>query len=102
MDILEFIPSGRESAISRRRLEKRTGLDDRSNRELIERQRTSTDISPAGVILSSSHTGGYWLSKDPAEIQAFNRELISRIKKLRLTLQHNEQFLLLKSHIDGR
>ena len=55
-----------------------------------------------GVILSSSHSGGYWVSDYEPEIKEFNQELISRIKKLQKILIHNEQFLLLKSRMDRR
>ena len=101
MNILEYIPFRGNPPITRKELEKRTGLDDRTNRAFIEKERTSETISPIGVILSSSHSGGYWVSDEP-EIKEFNQELISRIKKLQKILIHNEQFLLLKSRMDRR
>lgn len=102
MNILEYIPFRGDPPISRRDLEKRTGLDDRTNRAFIEKERTSETISPVGVILSSSHSRGYWVSDYEPEIKAFNQEIISRIRKLQKILIHNEQFLMLKSRMDRR
>lgn len=102
MDILEYIPFRGNPPVTRKELEKRTGLDDRTNRAFIEKERTSETINPIGVILSSSHGKGYWVSDYEPEIKEFNQELISRIKKLRKILIHNEQFLLLKNRVDGR
>ena len=102
MNILEYIPFRGDPPITRKELEKRTGLNDRTNRAFIEKERTSETINPIGVILSSSHSGGYWVSDYEPEIKEFNQELISRIKKLQKILIHNEQFLLLKSRMDRR
>ena len=37
LNILDFIPVGHENAVDRYELEKRTGLNDRVNRDLIEK-----------------------------------------------------------------
>ena len=102
MNILEYIPFRGNPPVTRKELEKRTGLDDRTNRAFIEKERTSETINPIGVILSSSHGKGYWVSDYEPEIKEVNQELISRIKKLQKILIHNEQFLLLKNRVDGR
>lgn len=101
MNLLEHIPYGKENAISRKELEKSTSLCDRLNRELIERERCSEDICQDGVILSSSKSGGYWISDDEFEIREFNAELKSRIRSLQRTLIHNEQFLMMKESLKG-
>lgn len=102
MDILKYIPFRGDPPITRKELEKRTCLDDRTNRALIEKERASETINSIGVILSSSHRGGYWVSDYAPEIKAFNRELASRIKKMQKILSHNQQFLLLKNRMDRR
>ena len=43
-NILDYIPFGRENAISRQRLMQLTGLPDRENRELIQKARRDTPI----------------------------------------------------------
>lgn len=102
MNILDYIPSDKSLSVSREKLEKLTGLDDRVNRKLIKKERCSEKIDPSGVILSSSQTGGYWISSDASEIQGFNAEIKSRIRELQQILVHNEQFLLLQSSLTGR
>lgn len=54
MNILEYIPTGRENAISRRELRKRTRLTDRENRRLIQRARRDTPI------ITRDNGGGYY------------------------------------------
>jgi len=102
VDILEYIPFRGDSPISRKELEKRTGFSDRTNRIFIGKERRSETINPVGVILSSSHGRGYWISDYEPEIKEFNRELVSRMKELQEILIHNEQFLLLKSRVERR
>ena len=51
MNILEYIPFRGDPPITRKELEKRTGLNDRTNRAFIEKERTSETIKPVGVIL---------------------------------------------------
>lgn len=75
MDILQYIPHGRENAISRNELSRLLKMSDRRARKLIERERQR------GIpILSSSRGEGYWLSEDISEIKAFLKESENRIK----------------------
>ena len=46
MNILEYIPFRGDPPITRKELEKRTGLNDRTNRAFIEKERTSETINP--------------------------------------------------------
>lgn len=55
MNLLDYIPFGKENAVTRQELVRLTGLDDRTIRNEIKR------LNREGVpILSSSHTCGYW------------------------------------------
>lgn len=77
MNILDYIPFGKENAVTRQELVKLTGLDDRTIRNEIKR------LNREGIpILSSSHTCGYWLSNDVAELEAYIRETDSRRESL--------------------
>lgn len=59
MNIVDYIPIGRENAVSRERLMALTGLSDRKNRELIEQARRH------GEIIINDQTGlGYYRSED--------------------------------------
>ena len=75
MDILQYIPHGKENAISRGELSRLLKKSDRQARKLIEQERQR------GIpILSSSKGEGYWLSEDISEIRAFLKESENRIK----------------------
>ncbi len=77
MNILDYIPKGKENAVTREALCIYTGLDDRTVRKLIELARDG-----GAPILSSSHSVGYWLSDDIVEIKAFLNETDRRCKSL--------------------
>lgn len=75
MDILQYIPKGRENAISRDSLSRLTRLPDRENRKLIRIAREN------GIaVLSSSSGKGYWLSDSPVEIRQLSKEYLRRGK----------------------
>lgn len=68
MDLVDFIPFGRENAISRQQLAMSAGLDDREVRDTVKRYRAKwTAIEP--MICSDSEIKGYWLSCDRNEIE---------------------------------
>lgn len=70
MNILDFIPTGKENAISKEKLCKLTGIkDERIIRDAIKRQ-----VESGVPILSSSGHKGYWYSEDIDEIAEFIRE----------------------------
>ena len=70
MNILDFIPTGKENAVSKQELMQRTGIkDERLIREAIKRQ-----VESGVPILSSSGHKGYWYSEDIDEIEEFIRE----------------------------
>ena len=73
MNIEEFIPEGRENAISRADLHRITGLPDRTIRADIKR--ANLRLEPQNrAILSSSAARGYWISDDRLEMEAYLRE----------------------------
>lgn len=80
MNILDYIPYGKENAITRQELAMRTGIDDRLLRKEIKR------LTKEGVpILSSSHYKGYWLSDDLDEWEAYIKETDKRRESLYFT-----------------
>lgn len=77
MNIIDYIPKGKENAVTREALCIYTGLDDRTVRKMIELARDG-----GAPILSSSHSVGYWLSDDLAEIKKFLGETDRRCKSM--------------------
>ena len=81
MNILDFIPTGKENAISKENLCKLTGIkDERIIRDAIKRQ-----VESGVPILSSSGHKGYWYSEDLEEIKEFIRENDHRSNALNRT-----------------
>lgn len=90
MSVLDYIPFGKQNAISRERLSELSGMGDRAVRKAIQALREDGEI-----ILSSSHGKGYWRSDDASEIGQYIAENKSRIRKLyktnrKLTEQYYE------------
>lgn len=77
MDIRDFIPTGKENAISRQKLIAITGWDDRTVRNEIKRA-----VKEGVPILSSSHCKGYWISEDLDEWEQYIRETDNRRRSL--------------------
>lgn len=74
--ISKILPVGRENAISSAALAEIMGC--KTVRELqkqVERERLA-----GAVILSDTHSGGYYLSDDPAELRRFIRTLNARAR----------------------
>lgn len=80
MNILDFIPTGKENAVSKQKLCELTGTDERLIRASIKRQ-----VENGVPILSSSGHKGYWYSDDIDEIEEFIRENEHRVKSLTRT-----------------
>ena len=72
---------GRENAISRRDLEAMTGLDGRTIRLMIERERRR------GTLILSDNRHGYFLSDDPVEAQRFVRSMRHRAGEILRTAE---------------
>ena len=102
MNIIDYIPFGKQNAISRERLSELSGMGDRAVRKAIQALREDGEI-----ILSSSHGKGYWRSDDASEIGQYIAENKSRIRKLyktnrKLTEQYYEltgqRFITVREH----
>ena len=64
MNICDFIPTGRENAITRDALVRRVNLPDRTVRNMIEAARKQ------GVLILNDQTGaGYYISEDVGELK---------------------------------
>ena len=83
--VSSFLLSGRENAIPRRELERLTGLDGRTVRLMIERERR------AGVLIISNNSSGYYLTDDPAEAQRFARSMRHRAGEIVRTARAIEE-----------
>ena len=93
--IFDILPIGRERAISSEALAAVTGC--KSVRELqkrIERERLA-----GAVILSDTHSGGYYRSDDPAELRRFVRTLNARARN---TLRAAESAQMALNTIEGQ
>ena len=69
MNIMDYIPTGKENAVSREMLVVMTGLDDRAVRGAIQRL-----VEKGEPIFSSSSHKGYWYSDDIDELERFINE----------------------------
>lgn len=70
MNILDFIPTGKENAISKQELMSRTGIKD----EKLIRDAIKKEVKGGAHIFSSSGHKGYWLSDDIDELEEYVRE----------------------------
>ena len=94
MNILDYIPEGKENAVTREYLSKMTGWPDRQVRKEIKRL-----VTEGVPILSSSSAKGYWLSDNIGEIEAFIRESRHRRNTESRTLNKLERMVMEKQGI---
>ena len=87
-EIMALLPEGKENAVSSERLVAMLQL--KSKREL--QQRIAKERNAGALILSSS-TGGYYTSRDRAEVAEFVRTLESRAKHTFSALKAARRFL---------
>lgn len=91
LDLLnEFIPFGKENAISRADLVELFGINERTVREGIELIREQNNTF---VIISSSHHKGYYKTIDPNDVENYINEQTRRAKKILWNLKTAKQFL---------
>ena len=76
MDILEYIPYGRENAIKRKTLRDLTGLSDRDMRRAIELARQETPI------INLQDGRGYYRPDDRDDLQRYVLQEQARAKKI--------------------
>ncbi len=79
MQIENYIPEGKENAVSRAELARLTGLPDRSIREHIKRANRAL-IGEGKAILSSSRARGYWISSEVREMEEYLKESTHRAR----------------------
>lgn len=82
--ITDFIPKGRNNAVSMDELATRTGLDKRTVRQAVFNARRK------GVVICSSTSneqGGYFLPLDISEAIPYYREQLARIKSGTIVLE---------------
>lgn len=88
VNVLEFIPRGKENAITRAELVEKIGLDDRTVRELIHDKRTKGEF-----IISSTSGKGYYLPEKREEMERFINQQKSYIKNLQRSISKAERDL---------
>ena len=76
MDILEYIPFGRDNAIKRKNLRDLTGLSDRDMRRAIELARKETPI------INLQDGRGYYRPDDRDDLQRYVLQEQARAKKI--------------------
>lgn len=81
LNILDFIPVGHENAVDRYELERRTGLNDRANREQIE----NAWIKERKAIINNGYGQGYYVV-DPADPEDV-RNLMIYLAKIDATIR---------------
>ena len=86
MEILEYIPFGKEKAVSREHLTMMTGLNDRVCRKLIQKAREE-----GARVMSSSQQAGYWIAENEEEWERFCKEQERRIRSIVKVLRRKEE-----------
>ncbi len=76
MNIVDYIPKGKDNKISRKSLTMCTGLPDRSVRRLISAARAE------GHAIVGDPNGGYYMAETEADVSLLLAELASRMGKL--------------------
>lgn len=77
MNILDFIPYGKENAVKRSTLCALTGMNDRKVREMIEQEKRKGEI-----IINAQDGNGYYRSSDIADVMAQFRQTFRRAMSL--------------------
>ena len=89
MDIVDYIPFGRENAVTRAQLRSRTGIDDRTIRDMIADARRDT------VILNMQDGKGYFrpLPDERHLVEAYAKQETARLKSIGWSLKATRQML---------
>lgn len=89
IDIVKYIPFGKENDISRNSLCMKTGLSDRSMRELINRARKRV------VIINLQNGNGYYrpTKEEISDVKKFKKQEENRAKEIFKGLQPVRKFL---------
>ena len=90
MSIVDYLPEGRDNAISGEELAGLLGLSNKRQLQfLIAKERAHGNL----ILSTSVPPGGYYTSRDPVEIEAFVRMMESRAKKIFKVLRGARQYL---------
>lgn len=81
MTVLNAIPYGRENAVSRAEIVRKTGICDRTVRDEIKKLNQEL-VKHGEAILSSSGKSGYWRSSNLLEMKQYLRESDHRRDRL--------------------
>jgi len=81
MNILDYIPKGKDNAVTRERLCSLTGMNDRAVREMISQARREA------VIINLQNGDGYYIPTDRAEIERYVRQETARLKSIGWSLK---------------
>lgn len=89
MDIVDYIPFGRENAVTRAQLRSRTGIEDRTIRDMIADARRDT------VILNMQDGKGYFrpLPEERHLVEAYAKQETARLKSIGWSLKAARQML---------
>lgn len=90
MDIIKFIPHGKDNMISGSDLAQLTQLDSRSVKQLVANARTK------GAVICSSlegNRGGYFIPDTPEEAVEYVRTERSRINSAKAALRSAEEYI---------
>lgn len=79
MRIADLLSHGPENGLTLRDLVSITGIDNRTIRRQIERERR------AGALIMADNAHGYYLTDDPAEVQRFTRSMLHRSAEIAKT-----------------
>lgn len=86
MNIVDYIPKGKENAISRERLRQKTGLEDRQMRRMIADARRDT------CIINDQKGRGYYRPDNKAEAERYIRQEEHRAKTIFMNLQGAKKY----------
>ena len=79
--IADLLSPGPENGITLRELEQLTGMDNRTIRKQIERERR------AGALILSDNQNGYFLASDSAEAKRFTQSMRHRAREILRTVR---------------
>lgn len=101
-DYWEFIPIGKQNRMTYRELSVAWGINKRSVRLVLHRL-SEYDNGDGFVLIRSSKLRGFYRTDDPAEIEAYRREVVSRatktfapLRKINRVLGENEGQMAIK------
>lgn len=95
--ISDFIPFGKENAVSKAYLSKMTGADERIVRAAIKRENAELAKKGIAIVSTASHKG-YWKTDDVQELEAYEAEQMHRALKIMENLRPVKS--LIKAHYE--